>query len=144
MIKKLFAVVLILPLLAGCVSVGNVLKEDPNVNQSLQNIGNFTMADLQNADAIAVKSNDVLAHQCFTGLEIFVAAQQASQGGASTNTVSGAISAFEVARTSLQAGNQLIDKATITSLEQACGPLQIDIRNNAAAFIAGLAALGIK
>ena len=43
-----------------------------------------------------------------------------------------------------EAGNQLIDKATITSLEQACGPLQIDVRNNAAAFIAGLAALGIK
>lgn len=56
----------------------------------------FTVADMQSADTIAVASNDAIAHACFPALIRFV---QSLPTSLPTTTVSGAISAFETART---------------------------------------------
>ena len=144
MLKPIIAACLASVMLAGCASgpLPNTLILDPSLATSLNNIGSFTLADLANADAIALKAGDQQGHQCYVGLEVFVAAQQASVNGAATNTVSGAFSAFEAARTAAQGGQQLISQATLTALENACGPLVVDVQNTPAKFMAALAGLG--
>ena len=131
--------------LGGCVSNGagsGSISLNPAIGTSLKKLGDFTITDLQNADAIAVKSNDTLGHQCYPVLTAFVQAQQNSVAGAGTNTVSGAFSAFEAARTAANAGAQLISKSDLTMLESACGGLVQDTINTPANFMAALAGLG--
>ena len=143
--KKLLFVAALAVGLSGCASnsAGNLVL-DPSLQTSLNTLGSFTIADLQNADAIAVKANDTLGHQCYPALIIFVQAQQNSVNGAATNTVSGAFSAFEASRTAAQGGAQLISQQTLTALESACGGLVQDTMNTPAKFLAALAGLGVK
>lgn len=126
---------------AGSLTSGG-LTVSPSVSSSLQNIGAFTMTDLQNADKIAVANKDTLADTCFLGLEAFVAEQQAMVGGLTTNTVSGAFSAVEQARVGANGLTNAISKTQIQALETACAPLVADQLNDQAAFLANIASLG--
>ncbi len=141
----MFALLLVLPfVLGGCSSTGGGIVGAPALQDSIKQIGAFTIADLQNADAIALAQNppDLMADACYKGITVFVQQEQSAAGGLASNTVSGAFSAFEQARAGLNAANGAISRAQIQALETACGPLQIDVQNNAAAFLAGVAALG--
>ena len=116
----------------------------PSVTTSLNNLGNFTLQDLQNADKIAVSINDTQGDSCYKGLEAFVTTQQANVNSASGVTVSGAFSALEAARSAAVSGANVVSTTQIKTLENACGPLVIDIQNTPAVFLANLAALGVK
>lgn len=135
-----------LVLLGGCTSVNGALNLSPSVQSSLTNIGTFTMADLQNADKIALAQTpqDQLGHQCFVGLEAFVTNAQAGLAANSGMTVSGAFSALEAARAAANTGSNAISPAVLQPLELACGPLVIDVQNTPAVFLANLAAFGVK
>jgi len=147
MFKQLLALALITPLLGACVNgpLQNGIKTlvlDPKINDTVQKLGAFTVQDLDNADAIAVKANDSLAHMCFPVLKAFVLTIQARTNGAAGNTVSGAFSAFEAARTAVNGGADLVSKQDVTMLEAACGGLVQDTANTPAKFMAALAGLG--
>jgi len=144
MLKRFVALASAAAMLSACTAgpIANTLILDPSINSSVQALGNFTVTDLTNADAIAVKSGDTLAHQCFPVLIAFVQAQQAASNGAAGNTVSGAFSAFEAARTAAQGGATLISQSTLTGLESACGGLVQDVVNTPTKFMAALAGLG--
>lgn len=62
----------------------------------LAKIGAMTVLDLQDADKIAVARKDKVAHACFPALLVWI---QSLPGTSTTMTVSGAVSAFELART---------------------------------------------
>ena len=118
----------------------------PSVTTSLNNVGNFTLADLQNADKIALAQTpvDTQGDACYKGLEVFVQSQQATVNSASGVTVSGAFSVLEATRAAASSGANVISSTQIKTLENACGPLVIDIQNTPAVFLANLAALGVK
>jgi hypothetical protein len=144
--RRIFALAALSLGLAACtgsLSTGG-LSLAPSAQTSLQQIGAFTIADLQNADHIALGQNppDQLADTCYRGLITFVQTQQAAVGAAAGNTVSGAFSAFETARITAQFGNTAISKATIQPLEVACAPLVQDTINDQTQFLASLASLG--
>lgn len=61
----------------------------------LASLSAFTVADLQNADKIAVAAKDVLAHACYPALIVWI---QSLPSASASTTVSGAVSAFELAR----------------------------------------------
>lgn len=129
--------------LCACSTINQVAS--PSLQTSLSQIGAFTVKDLQNADAIAQAQTppDVIGHTCYVGLIAFVQAQQVTTGQPQL-TVSGAFSAFETARATVNNGVTLISKAQLQTLELACGPLVLDLQNQAALFVANLAALGVK
>ncbi len=138
----LLACFFLMPLLSACASSGDGISLAPSVQTSIAAIGTFTVSDLQNADAIAVKNNDALGDQCYRGLIVFVQDEQGSVGSLAAGTVSGAFSAFEQGRVALKGATSAISQTQLTSLEQACGPLVVDVQNNTAAFLANVAALG--
>lgn len=147
MLRRLAALISAAVILSGCVSGPvqngiNTLILDPKINDSVQKLGSFTIIDLQNADAIAVKAGDSLAHACFPTLIAFVQGIQASTNGAAGNTVSGAFSAFEAARTAASGGAALVSAADVKMLETACGPLIVDVQQTPARFMANLANFG--
>ena len=126
--------------IAGC----STLPATPSLQQSLTNIGKFTIADLENADAIATAQTppDLIADQCFTGLISFVTAQQQTARG--QMTVSGAFSVFEAGRATIISSMSPASRMQLQNLELACGPLIIDAQNQTAGFVAAIATLGIK
>jgi len=140
-----FAVAVLAGALSACASNGaGGITGSPSLQQSVAKIANFAVADLENADAIAIANKDTMASNCFEGLETFVKQQQAIASGLTTNPVSGAFSAFEQGRVSLQDSTNLISQSQVQALEQACGPLQVDVQNQPALFLANLAAFGVK
>ena len=144
MFKRFVALAAASVMLTACASgpIPNTLILDPSLATSLNTLGSFTIADLQNANAIAIKANDTLAMACYPALIVFVQGQQNSVNGAATNTVSSAFSAFEATRTAAQGGAALISQSTLTALESACGGLVQDTVNTPARFMAALAGLG--
>jgi hypothetical protein len=119
--------------IAGCGASATVgpTPSASNVN-SLQQIGQFTITDLQNADAIAVANNDAIGHACYPALIQFV---QSLPGSSPTTTVSGAFSAFETARVTV---NTVQGFQIPVYLKLGCSALLVDTQT----FLAGLAALG--
>lgn len=132
--------------LTACASVTQSAQSltAPSVATSLNQIGSFTITDLQNADAMAVAKGDAMGDACFKGLIGFVQTQQAQVNGAASQTVSGAFSAFEAGRLAVNSATGLVSAATLQPLETACGPLVVDTENQPALFLGQLAALGIK
>lgn len=143
MLKPIAALALA-TLLTACASSPAGLTLAPSVTDAVKRVGDFTIADLQNADAIAVAAGDSQAHLCYPALITFVQAQQVKAAGLSTQTVSGAFSAFEAARTAVSGAESVISTQDLKTLENSCGPLIVDVQNTPAKFLASLAALGIK
>lgn len=102
---------------------------------ALQNLNNFTVTDLNAAEDIAVAKKDALAMPCFPALVTFV---QGAPGSSPTMTVSGAFSAFELARTTrIQVVGNALNITIPDYLKLACSPLLLDEQN----FVLKLAAL---
>jgi hypothetical protein len=136
-------------MLSACASTpssGGSAPAPQSLQSALQQLGQFTLTDLQNADAIAQAQTppDQIGHTCYVGLEQFVMNQQAVVGP--NVTVSGAFSALEAGRAALSTANNLTSSLgpTIKNLELACVPLVIDTQNNAILFLGSLAAFGVK
>ena len=113
--------------LTGCATAQPAATTSPDV---LQQISQFTIADLQAADADAVANNDVIAHACYPALEQFVKSLPGANG---TTTVAGAFSAFQQARdlrNSVAAGIP-------TYLTMGCGPLYAQVHGDLLKAIAG-------
>jgi hypothetical protein len=81
--------------LAGCTAQqGQPLPPlDQNIQDLLANLKAVSIADLNNAEAIAVANNDALMAPCYPALIQFVQSFAGASG-----TVSGAFSAFEMTR----------------------------------------------
>lgn len=81
--------------LAACSSAqpSSTAPQPASVQDALGKISQFTVADLQAADADAVAHNDAIAHACYPPLIKFVQSLQGPNG-----TVAGAFSAFQAAR----------------------------------------------
>lgn len=140
--------------LTGCVAFSNPAAKDADeeVNdkgqQFLEQIGQFTLADLNQAMVLAgdkdmngqvdaAGSGDQLADQCW----FYLAGKVAAQGDASQKvTVSGVVSGFQVARNFKRQGG-LSDE-----FKAACGGLIMDVRLNilkaGAGFLPGVGGLG--
>jgi hypothetical protein len=98
----------------------------------LQAIGQFTVADLQAADADAVANGDTIAHMCYPVMETFIMSITGSTG---STTVSGAVSAFQKAR---DLANK-VASGVPQALKIACAPLLVDDTT----LLAKIAALGV-
>jgi hypothetical protein len=85
----------LLLLLIGCTAQqGQPLPPlDQNIQDLLANLKAVSIADLNNAEAIAVANNDTLMEPCYPALVQFVQSFAGASG-----TVSGAFSAFEMTR----------------------------------------------
>jgi hypothetical protein len=84
----------LLLLLAGCAAQQGPLPPlDQNIQDLLANLKAVSIADLNNAEAIAVANNDALMAPCYPALIQFVQSFAGASG-----TVSGAFSAFEMTR----------------------------------------------
>lgn len=101
----------------------------------IQAVANFTVADLQVADADAVASRDVIAHACYPALITFVNSQPSSS---SNTTVVGAFSAFQKARDlrNVAAGG-VPDYLTL-----GCGPLYAQVHGDILMFLGKAVGVG--
>ena len=146
MLKRFVALAAAALMLSACAMNGSVsnpgLSIAPDIATSVKKLGDFTLRDLGNANDIAVKAGDKQGMACYPVLIAFVTAQQNAAGGAAGNTVSGAFSAFEAARTAAKGGQTLISRATLTALQMGCGALITDTMNTPAQFMAALAGIG--
>lgn len=136
MFRKLLAAVSITALLAGC-SGGSPLptvQVNPNTGlpilqassqQLLQQLGTFTVADVNNALTIAKAGNDIEATQCFTYLSTWLPQVQA-QLQTPGITVSGAVSGFEAGRVAVAHGQSLAQQGIPPALNMACAPLVLN------------------
>lgn len=131
--------------LAGCAASASVGSGGVHASaaattsnqNALQSISQFTVTDLQNADAIAVGPNpaspvDPIGHACYPALIQFI---QSLPGSSPSTTVSGAFSAFETARVTV---NQVQGFQVPIYLKMGCAPLLVDTQT----FLANLAAIG--
>lgn len=130
----MFASIAALIMLAAC--AGSVTLPDGRmaaaatpIQDNLQKVAAFTIADLANADADAVANNDQIAHMCYPALSRFVTELQGSASG----TVSGAFGAFQRARDLANKANAGLPQY----LTIGCAPLFVD----ANAMIVRIAAL---
>lgn len=141
-------------MLAGCIGPTGQITAGPlgtpSLETSANDLANFTVADLQNADAIASQTDasgaprDPKAHMCYPALIRFVQAQQAALNGNAGLTVSGAISSFELARVTVKGVQATLAAGLPDDLTMNCAPLVVDIQNDATGFLATLAKIGIK
>src|ERR1700721_1671259 len=127
--------------LSGCGTTAGIPLLSPSAQTSLNNIGTFTLADLANANKIALAQipqtpQTQMDEQCFAALTLFVQNQQATVNTAGGLNVSGAFSAFEVARVGAADINSANLKAVIAPLEQGCGGTVVDTQNDIAGFLA--------
>ena len=121
--------------LSACASSGTTPTNPVSqFNQALAQIGTFTIADLQAADAEAVAANDVEAHACFPALVQFVQSFPVANG---TQTISGAFSAFEAARITRIQVQGAVSAGVPTYLKMGCSALVLDEQT----FVLKLAAL---
>lgn len=111
---KIIAFVLAAFLLASCSSTGQ-----SSLDSDIAKIANFSIADLQAADADAVAHNDQLAHACYPALIRFVTELQGNDPNA---TVKGAFGAFQRAR-DLRMG---VQSGLPIYLKLGCAPLVQD------------------
>lgn len=131
--------------LSACVTTPQGLQLSPTLSSVLDKFGTFTLADIDNADAMAARQVQTdrvkMDRTCFAAMRVFVGNQQQIVGALKANTVSGAISAFEAAR--IGAGDlqaQAID-AQIIPLENGCAPMIQDSKRDVAGFLGELAKL---
>lgn len=96
--------------LAGC--AGDGLPE-------LSEVGDFTLKDLKNARAIALRGDDVLALQCYNYL---IPKLESRLTAAEPAEISGAISAYQQARNV----RLLIESRDSVGFRLACGPMLAD------------------
>lgn len=95
----------------------------------LQNLANFSIVDLQAADADAVANNDTIAHACYPALVKFIQSFPNLQLG----TVSGAFGAF-------QKGRDVRNTATAgipDYVTMGCGPLYAQVHADLLTWLAG-------
>ena len=103
--------------LAGCGANSPLAPTAPLVK--------VTQADLTAATAEATAAGDTQAVSCFAYVQSNLAALSAQAGG-STAPV-GVFSAFEAANIALTSGNAALSTASKTALENACGPLALQV-----------------
>lgn len=94
----------------------------------IQQVANFTVADLTLADADAVASNDTVAHACYPALIQFVDSLPSSTSG---TTVAGAFSAFQKARDLRNAAAGGVP----LYLTMGCGPLYAQVHGDILMFL---------
>ena len=125
-------------LLAGCQTAGAPPATDVPAPASdpLTNIANFTVTDLQNADADAVAHSDAIAHACYPALIQFV---QSVQGAGAGTTVSGAFGAFQRARDVRNGVASGIPDYLILG----CGPLYAQVHGDLLKVLAGIGVSGV-
>lgn len=125
------AVALAGPILAGCTStltLPTISASDPE--GSIKNIENFTVADLQAADADAVTNGDNIAHTCYPALIQFV---QGLPSHDPNTTVKGAFYAFQRGRDLRNVvARGIPDYVTI-----GCGPLYAQVHGDLLKFLGG-------
>ncbi|HVC54962.1 MAG TPA: hypothetical protein VND95_03350 [Stellaceae bacterium] len=120
--------------LAGCAVNPQTGLPTSGAADPLATLGKFTLTDLQNADKLALASNDGVAHTCFAYLIPVVTQAQAAQGGPGL-PVSGAFSAFEAGRVAINNGKSLLTGVP-SALNVACAPLVLDAANTVFALAA--------
>lgn len=135
----LLLIVIPLMLLGGCAANAQTAASGGTSSPSasatapdpLVQLANFTITDLQAADADAVAHNDALAHACYPALIQFV------QGlpNPSSLTVSGAFSAFQKARDLKGALNAGVPNYLLIG----CGPLYAQVHGDLLRFLGGAA-----
>ena len=89
----------------------------PGNSNLLAKLSTFTVADLQAADVIAVQAGDTIAHACFPVLIAWIQTLPSGQ-----QVVTGAISTFEVARTTRLG----VQKGIPDSVKMGCAALLVD------------------
>lgn len=115
----------ILLLLTGCV---RSLTVGTNQDGTPESLAQFTMADLQAADADAVLNHDDIAHQCYPALEQFVSSLPSSNA---QTTVIGAFTAFQKARDV----RNVVAGGVPQYLTIGCGPLYAQVHGDLLAFL---------
>lgn len=139
--------------LSGCGSTGSLnllgagsvsATASPNTDASVKSIAEFTVSDLQGADADAVAHNDLIAHACYPALEQFVSSQQAATGSLTTPlTVTGAFSVFQRGRDTVKLVHSTLSGGIPQYLVIGCAPLVQDVINDQATFLATIAQIGL-
>jgi hypothetical protein len=114
----------------AALSACNTLQSGSAASNSLEKFRQFTVADIQRADDLAVKHNDVVAHACWPVLKQFI--ENLPELSRDKPVVGGAsgIETLRVMRLGVQGG--LPD-----NLKIACAPLILDEQT----FIARMVAL---
>lgn len=126
----MIATVILAVSLSACTTPGST----DSVQSDVQAISQFTVADLQAADADAVATNDVLAHQCYPTLIKFI---QSLPSSTSSTTVVGAFSAFQKARDLRNVAAGGIPDYLLVG----CGPLYAQVHGDLLTFLAGASSL---
>lgn len=104
------------------------------LNSAVSDVVNFTDADLDNAEAIAVQNHDTLAVPCFPALKAWVHTLPGANG---VVQVSGLASGFEAGRVTVNGISQGVPDAVY----QACGPLYMQAHGQLLKAIGGGALL---
>lgn len=102
----------------------------------LQQLSQFTVADLNSAEQIAVANKDTLSIPCYPALSKFVQSFPSLTGD---GTVSGAVSAFETARTARLKVQGAVGAGLPDYVKLGCAALFVD-EQALAAKLAGMAA----
>jgi hypothetical protein len=104
-----------------------------------------TQSDLAAAKADADAHNDVLASQCYSGVSAFLAAAGSGDSDLNITAPVGVASAFQIGRDVVKGAQQVQTGAGIPiELEQACGPLAVDVNNDIIRGAAGFTLFGVK
>ena len=124
-------------LLAACTTATAPVGGSPtsaSASDPLTQIAQFTVMDLQNADALALAApdapgcdpgtHDCIAHACYPALTKFV--QSIPAVGGQPQTVSGAISAFELARSTRLGVQSAVGSGLPAYLKLGCAALVQD------------------
>jgi predicted small secreted protein len=127
--------------LAACSTISLFGGDNPATG-----LGATTVADLQVADKIALAEMppDAFQDQCYKALIGFVQAQQAQDAAYAGLTVNGVFSALAAVQAGQAQTMNVLSPATVAPIELGCGPLLIRLQNTPAAFLASLAAIGVK
>ena len=134
-VKSLVPLLMATVMLAACAAPQPAAKTEAAPTDPLAAVAQFTVADLQAADAIAQANNDALGHACYPALVQLI--QSLPQASPST-TVAGAFSVFETARVTRIKVESAAGASLPDYLKLGCAPLLMDEQT----FLLRLAAIG--
>lgn len=101
--------------------------------------------DLEAARLDAVARGDILASQCYAGVETFL--DNNPLPNLNLPTPVGVISGFQATRDAVKNAQKLkalASQGTPVALEEACGPLEMDARSDVNGIIMDLTLFGVK
>jgi len=122
--------------MAVALSLFTSCAQQQRIQSDLDKIAQFSMTDLQAAQADAMRHNDALAMACYPVLEQWVAQLNAERMAPPV----GAFSAFQAARDGVKGASSGIP----TYVKIGCAALFIDVRDDMVKLVGFLASIGIK